>query len=272
MRVSLYARSFLFAAAIACMPAVAFANHPVLVEGDTDFDGDGLLGTAEDTDNSTDRIFGTLNAALGSLNGGANQNGRITIVTSGRFPEILTITGANGNVTLEAAPGVEANIDAVLAGAAGNVDRQNSTGILIDAANDRMITLRNLVIRNWRDGIVVEGDSHVLIDGCRIEHNLNFGIWVHDDARVAITDCQVSGTGFRVGAAGTSPSVDLPDPGVGIEFKNSSKGLVANTTIAGNYGKGLVKKGGTNVQQSGVQQFDNEREDDLAAPENGDDD
>ncbi|TPW09522.1 MAG: hypothetical protein FD130_2494, partial [Halothiobacillaceae bacterium] len=32
--------------------AGAAANHPVLVEGEQDFDGDGLLVIAEDSDNS----------------------------------------------------------------------------------------------------------------------------------------------------------------------------------------------------------------------------
>ena len=112
---------------------ISDANHPVLVEGNNcadagpnvttvppgtcgDFDGDGLIGTAEDTDNNTDRIFGTINAALGADRNGASQNGRVTIVTSGRFAEVVNITAANGNVTLEAAPGIEANIDAVLSG------------------------------------------------------------------------------------------------------------------------------------------------------------
>ena len=62
------------------------ANHPVLVEGNCDspvpgttivtggtcgdFDGDGRIGTAEDTDGA-DRIFGTLKAALGPGSGAA---------------------------------------------------------------------------------------------------------------------------------------------------------------------------------------------------------
>src|SRR5688572_19028551 len=112
----------------------ASANHPVLVEGNCDspvpgttivaqgtcgdFDGDGRIGSAEDTDGA-DRIFGTINAALGPGSGaaagtGANQNGQITIVTSGRFAEKLIITGAN--VGLQGAPGVSASIDAVLQG------------------------------------------------------------------------------------------------------------------------------------------------------------
>src|SRR5918997_4471942 len=79
------------------------ANHPVYVEGNCDspvpgttivgiggvcgdYDGDGRIGTAEDTDGA-DRIFGTLRAALGPGTGaaagtGANQNGLVMIVTS----------------------------------------------------------------------------------------------------------------------------------------------------------------------------------------------
>src|ERR671913_2187920 len=89
----------------------ASANHPVLVEGNCDspvpgttivtigtcgdFDGDGRIGTAEDTDGA-DRIFGTLAAALGPGTGaaagtGANQNGRIIIVASGRYAEVVNI-------------------------------------------------------------------------------------------------------------------------------------------------------------------------------------
>lgn len=133
-------------------PGVA-ANHPVLVEGELDFDGDGLVGLAEDADNDTDRVFGTINAALGAANGGANQNGRVIIVTSGRFREIVFITAANGNVTLEAAPGVEANIDAVVAGARasqfpGTTPTQSSPGIVVDAASNRSVIIRNIVSRN----------------------------------------------------------------------------------------------------------------------------
>src|ERR1044071_9765419 len=97
------------------------ANHPVLVEGNCDspvpgttivekgtcgdFDGDGRIGTAEDTDGA-DRIFGTLTAALGPGTGaaagtGANSNGRIVIVESGRFAESLTINVSSGNVQIE---------------------------------------------------------------------------------------------------------------------------------------------------------------------------
>ena len=38
-----------------CYATTVFANHPVLVEGEQDFDGDGLIGPAEDADNDTDQ-------------------------------------------------------------------------------------------------------------------------------------------------------------------------------------------------------------------------
>ncbi len=239
--------------------STVLANHPVLVEGEQDYDGDGLIGVAEDTDNATDRVFGTLAAALGSANGAANQNGRVTVVTSGRFPEVVMITGASGNVTLEAAPGVEANVDAVLAGAAGNADRQALPGIIVDAPVTRHITIRNIVSRNWTEGIQVKGSSRVLIDNCRVEQNVNYGIHVFDNARVTIANTAVAGTGFRVGMTGNFPAVNTPDPGIGIEFEDASSGAVADTTVAGSFGAGLANSTGTGpaVQVRGLVVFDN---------------
>src|SRR5687768_17192608 len=86
-------------------------GHTVFVEGNCDspvpgttlvspgtcgdFDGDGRIGTAEDTDGA-DRIFGTINAALGTGTGaaagtGINHSGRAVIVRSGRFAESIYI-------------------------------------------------------------------------------------------------------------------------------------------------------------------------------------
>lgn len=237
------------------IPALGLANHPVLVEGEADFDGDGLIGADEDNDG--DRIFGTLSVALAADLGAINNNGKITIVTTGRFPESLVITGSNGNVTLEAAPGVEANIDAVLAGAPGNVDRQDMPGITINAAANRSIILRNLTIRNWRIGILSLGYSHVAIDNCRVEQNLDYGIRsIGSGVRTSISNSQIIGTGFRVGAAGNSPDVDVPDPGIGILFEDSAKGIIINSSSIGNYSGGLVEKGAA-VQKKGLTFFNN---------------
>ncbi len=230
------------------------ANHPVFVEGNCltppagsspvitpgtcgDYDGDGRIGTAEDTDG--DRVFGTITAALGAGGGtGANQNGRVVIVTSGTFAEVVSITAANGNVTLEAAQGVEANVDAVLQGDPGNGARQQAPGIIVNAPADRFVTIRNIVSRNWTEGIRVSGSSKVLIDDCRIENNTNYGIRVQGHAKVKINNTQVSATGFRVGAA-DFPRVNTPNPGNGIEYEDDSSGLICNTCVTGSFRAGI---------------------------------
>ena len=48
-------------------------------------------------------------------------------------------------------------------------------------------------------------------------------------------------TGFRVGAAGNSPRVDLPMPGVGILFEAGTSGSVVDSSSIGNFGNGLTK-------------------------------
>ncbi|MFL6211164.1 MAG: right-handed parallel beta-helix repeat-containing protein [Pyrinomonadaceae bacterium] len=251
------------------------ANHPVLLEGNCDspvpgttlvspgtcgdFDGDGRIGTAEDTDGA-DRIFGTLRAALGPGTGaaagtGANQNGSVLIVASGRFAEgtgpiIIGVPpsgfegqgSANpGNVTIEAAPGVIADIDAVLQGdpAGGNTTRQMMTPFLINyppSAGDRTVTLRNLIIRNWAEGIGIANSSRVHIDRCRFENNLNFGVHIIDNARVVITNSQIESTGFRI------PVTGPPSPGAGIAVQNNSQLRIMDSVVNHNFGPGILNQ------------------------------
>ncbi len=264
----------------------AFANLPVLVEGNClgsnaqaglrtavppgtcgDFDGDGRLGTAEDTDEA-DRVFGTINGALGAgtvegVSTGANQNGRVTIVSSGVFPEVVSITAAGGNVTVQAAPGVEANIDAVLQGGAGagNIARQNAPGIVVNAPSNRYVVIRNITSRNWTSGIQVLGASRVAIENVRMENNINYGVEVADSARVAISKSEVLGTGFRNNPmTGNFPSAaNAPNPGKGIEFDDQSSGSVFLTTVAGSFAAGISNMTGRRfaVCTSLVNVFDN---------------
>jgi parallel beta-helix repeat protein len=252
------------------------ANHPVLVEGNCDspvpgttivnigqcgdYDGDGRIGTAEDTDGA-DRIFGTLKAALGPGTGaaagtGANNNGRITIVRSGRFAEQLLIgmtipafpdqgTANPGNVTIEAAPGVEANIDAVLQGdpAGGNTARQAGVGITIfngsNTTPTTVVTLRNLVIRNFQEGIVTAGSTRVNIDNCRIENNRDYGIHLTDFGQVVISHSQIQSNGFRIPVSGPS------SPGAGIQLEDAVRLYVVKSVVSNNFGPGIIN--GTGV-------------------------
>lgn len=245
------------------------ANHPVLLEGNCDspvpgttivtagtcgdFDGDGRIGTAEDTDGA-DRIFGTLIAALGPGTGaaagtGANQNGRVIIVTSGRFATDAALIGVSipalpgqgvaspGNVTIEAANGVVANIDAVLQGdpAGGNTTRQNSPALTINFTDtDRVVTLRNLVFRNYADGVVIANNSRVNIDNCRFENNRDTGVRAFDNSRVVVTNSQFQGNGFRVPVTG-GPA----NPGAGILALNGAQLRIVDSTFANNAGAGV---------------------------------
>ena len=260
--------SLLAVAAVAVALAVgpsASANHPVFVEGNCnpyqyfvtpgtcgDYDADGRVGAAEDGDNGTDRIFGTISGALGNLpfgndsNGNpinattANQNGRVVIVTSGRFNETVTI-GFNsglfanpGNVQLEAAPGVDASIDAVAQGdpnPTGNTNRQNVAGVTINSPNTAVVTLRNLTIRNYTEGIRVEANSRVNIENCSIDNNRNVGIRVLANGRITVNNTRVVGTGFRA-----NPAVDnTPNPGDGIRFEGTSRGWLKEVTVYHNF-------------------------------------
>jgi hypothetical protein len=247
------------------------ANHPVFVEGNCDspvpgttivekgtcgdFDGDGRIGTAEDTDGA-DRIFGTLQGALGPGTGaaagtGANFNGSILIVKSGRFAETLFIgnagfipglgTATPGNVTIEAAPGVEADIDAVLQGdpAGGNTGRQAGAGIVvIYSSGTEVVTLRNLTIRNFLEGVGAALNSRVVIDNCRFENNRDNAIRVQDSVRLTVTNTQVTASGRRIPVSGPST------PGNGLTAQNAAQVRIYNSIFSNNVGAGISNQTG----------------------------
>jgi hypothetical protein len=267
---------FAMAAAIALGAAPAAANHPVLLEGNNagdgqsltnvppgtagDYDGDGLVGTAEDTDNATDRVFGTLTAALLAANGGANANGHVIIVTSGRFNETITIpnTGGgqaaiNGVTIVEAAPGVQANIDAVLAGDAGNAARQAGNGIVINTTDtDRVVILRNLVVRNYQIGLQVMGNARVICEDCRFDSNVVANVSVSGSASLTLVGCSVSAGGMRF-----NPAKANPNPGDGVVFSGNAKGVISDCDISGNTAAGVRNTATSVVRVTDSTLFDN---------------
>lgn len=271
-------RFTIFAALLVCAFHLSAAKasaqgHTVLVEGNCDspvpgttlvapgtcgdFDGDGRIGTAEDTDGA-DRIFGTINAALGTGTGaaagtGINHNGHVVIVTSGRFYESVYIgqnqCGAGcpgaanpGNVTLEAAPGVSATIDAMFQGdpAGGNATRLAGTGINVAYVPNtlvglsRLVVLRNLTVRNFARGAEISHSARVLIDNCRFENNLNYGILLNFGAVAVITKTEVSGNGFRTAGSGS------PNPGHGISLELSARASIYDSVISHNANAGVA--------------------------------
>jgi len=236
------------------------ANHPVLVEGESDYDGDGLLGVMEDADNATDRVYGTISAALLGANGAVNANGNVIIVTSGRFPEAVKIPNTdagqmtvNGVTVVEAAPGVVADIDAVLAGNPNNATRQANPGIIINTdQTDRTVILRNLVVRNWTDGILVSGASRVQILDCRLDSNITFGIRAMGTSRVTIKNTIVNASGMRF-----NPMQSMANPGTGIRFEEQASGSVVDSIISGNVATGLSNASSRPVSLARNTIFDN---------------
>ncbi len=247
-------------AALMLVPASASANHPVLVEGNCgapdavaagtcgDYDGDGRVGVAEDRD-AVDRVFGTINGALGNTDLGsdalnassANLNGRVLVVASGQYPEVVRIApgGRNhtvGNVTLEGAPGVDANIDAVVQGEPGNAERQAQPGIDISMPSDRRVTIRNVVSRNWTDGVRISGVSRVTLDRVRVENNVEYGIRAIEGSRMTVRGSEAQANGFRSNPMAAS---NTPMPGTGITIEGSAKAAVVGGTVSENFADGI---------------------------------
>ena len=228
------------------------ANHTVLVEGEQDYDGDGLLGVDEDADG--DQVFGTI---MGGVTG-IGDNGRVMIVTSGRFMEQVNLAGT-GVTVLEAAPGVNAVVEAFQAGgnAADNNTRQQQPGIIVHSDGSFPLEIRNIVSRNWTDGIQIRGSARVTLDNVRVDSNVNYGIHVLGGSSVVITDSQVNSSGFRrSGSLGLTPGGDIPpNPGIGIAFEETSSGYISLTTVAHSFSTGIMSNG--NVRLLGNTVFDN---------------
>jgi len=242
----------LLAAATILFSGGVFANHTVLVEGEQDYDGDGLLGADEDTDG--DQVFGTI---MGGVSG-VSDNGRVMIVTSGRFMEQVFLMG-NGVTVLEAAPGVDAVVEAFQGGgdAEANNTRQQQPGIIVHSDGSFPLEIRNIVSRNWTDGIQIRGAARVTLDDVRVDSNVNYGIHVLGDSKVVITDSQINSSGYRrSGSLGLTPGGDIaPSPGVGIAFKDSASGYISLTTVSHSFGTGIMSNG--QVRLLGNTVFDN---------------
>ena len=168
-----------------------FGTNSVTTNGTCgDYDGDGRIGTAEDNDG--DNVFASLEVANGMI--GANNNGTITIVTSGVFnPVNFQLTG---NITLQAAPGVTAIIDAVLAGDTtnNNTVRQGGNGISILASGFRRIAVRNITIKNFRIGILIQ-NAFVTLENVTIENNVDYGVRVQATSTISIINSSITSTG-----------------------------------------------------------------------------
>ena len=67
-----------------------------------------------------------------------------------------------------------------------------------------------------------------------------------------MTDGSVDATGARIGSESSTP-----DPGIGIQFGNNSRGLVTGTNVTGSFAAGIRERDTAKVQVSGPRLFDN---------------
>jgi len=159
----------------------------------------------------------------------------------------------NGVTIIEAAPGVRANIDAVLQGDAGNATRQAGNGITINSPDtDRIVILRNLAIRNYQVGLQVTGNSRVICEDCRFDSNVVANVMASGNARLTLTGCDVRAGGMRF-----NPGRATPSPGDGVAFAGTASGLISDCTIAGNFAAGVRNASAAVIQVLKSAVFDN---------------
>lgn len=101
-------------------------------------------------------------------------------------------------------------------------------------------TFKNLTARNnGRDGIYIHDDADVAIDGCTVEENLFSGVEVADRAKVVFTGCRISGNGRGGVETFHQSQVNLTDVRVfgnqaGITSRDSSKVILRKSFIFSN--------------------------------------
>jgi hypothetical protein len=113
------------------------------------------------------------------------------------------------------------------------------------------------------------GNSRVVIDNCRLDSNINFGVHVMGNARVTISNSQINSTGFRAGQSVNN----TPSPGTGIMFDDQSSGTVAFTTVNGSAKAGIANNTQPRNRQAvkllSVNVFDNLVDFDRITPPTG---
>jgi hypothetical protein len=98
-----------------------------------------------------------------------------------------------------------------------------------------VVTLRNLSIRNFEEGVTVVLGSRVMIDNCRIENNRDYGVQVRDLAQVVIKNSTINNTGRRIPVSGPA----TPGHGLSVEGGNNAKARVYDSVFSNNVGAGI---------------------------------
>lgn len=234
-------------------------TQPTVTPGSCgDYDYDGRIGAAEDADG--DEVYGSILAAIQN-NDIERFGGEITIVTSGRFDGDIVYDGGLGGkkLTLQAAPGVRAVIEQLRA--RSTVREELRAGILIVGQSGQVrntvvppsfVTLRNLTVRGFTNGMVLTQLARVLIDNCNIENSLQHGVLVSTLSDVTINNSKVYDVGQRLPVRDpVTNAVVANAPGDGIKFadgvEDGSTGMIVSSVISGNRGAAISNPNANNV-------------------------
>jgi hypothetical protein len=211
----------------------AAPSETVIVEGFSDFDGDRLVGDAEDSDG--DLVFGSVTQAITAV----GEAGRVIIATSGEFRETVAI-GNVRSLVLEAAPGVFAIIRAP----DGSAPDVAATTISAPAKRS-FVQVRNITFADSPIGMKLssEGDLQVSLENCRLENNVTYGLLCTGGIRLTMRNCTVSNTDpVRFFDLVVGP----PFRGTAISLTTSpnSEAFIYDCTIVGNRSGILLPPGG----------------------------
>jgi hypothetical protein len=90
------------------------------------------------------------------------------------------------------------------------------------------------VIRNFANGITTHSDSRVVIDNCRLEGNLNYGIRAIGNSRVVISNTHIDGTGRRTGIGSS-----VANPGTAVLVQDLARAVIEFSTISHSVASGI---------------------------------
>ncbi len=124
----------------------------------------------------------------------------------------------------------------------GNLTREQGIGPLLAGQAGSSFTLRNLTVRNWLIGMRVGGSVRLMVEHCRFDNNLNYGIQMLSSSRITMNNSQIAHTGRREGSVNPAPS-----PGAGIQFADTTGGYLNNSRIVNSAGPGINQTSVFNV-------------------------
>jgi hypothetical protein len=184
--------------------------------------------------------FSSINDALNSL----DQFGPHTITVSGTCTENLFIHDRNG-IEIIAAAGQSATV----------ANAANPPAIVIQFFRARRMSLIGLTVQGGSDGVLVNEDSDVAIQNCKMQGNLGDGFGVQEGASAGIENSifqNNGGNGVTAGANATITLATFPQQRIQIKNNHFAGINVDGSFLQINFGTVTIENnGGAAISASG---------------------